>query len=379
MRRVALVLSLAVTVSAWVSGIAFGVSDGNYDPARQGCTADADNHNTPGAQSGCANYRTTVSDGAGRRYVDFGLDQVADHTNVHSAFVRVDPNGDGTGPVATLDFDTNWQPFAPDSCGVFDLAFFAIGLVTGDGCTIDAVPPSQSSPPTVAPGVQPGTPNGNAASLLTEAHFYNGADDNMNTGEHDGTDPTLAGAEPANGPSDGGAIVVNWHPMDVMAWLGAVMGPDGAHAVLTNPVALADAGMGSCADGVCMAIQTRERAVWHGGANGETRQVYDYEGKDWDPEACSSASDADQAACHGDPGHPQTMNEYKNADAQDVVAEPGVQVFEDPDPAGSPIGPYPLPAAYAGTCGVALGGGPLDFTGAPMANGAGQIIVSTGC
>ena len=73
------------------------------------------------------------------------------------------------------------------------------------------------------------------------------------------------------------------------------------------------------------------------------------------------------------------MDEYRAAEAQNVVAQPGVQVYEDPDPQASPIGPYPLPAAYAGTCGVVVGGGDFDFTGAPSTNSAGQIGASTGC
>ena len=62
-----------------------------------------------------------------------------------------------------------------------------------------------------------------------------------------------------------------------------------------------------------------------------------------------------------------------------VYAEPGVQVYEDPDPEGSPIGPYPLPAAYAGTCGVVLGGGPITAPASPVTNSAGQLDVRSGC
>ena len=54
--------------------------------------------------------------------------------------------------------------------------------------------------------------------------------------------------------------------------------------------------------------------------------------------------------------------------------------FEDPDPEGSPIGPYPLPALYAGTCGVVAGGGPAATAPAsPITNSAGQLQVKTGC
>ena len=52
---------------------------------------------------------------------------------------------------------------------------------------------------------------------------------------------------------------------------------------------------------------------------------------------------------------------------------PGIQVYEDPDPEGSPLGPYPIPSAYAGTCGVVAGGGPLAAPASPLTNDAGQI------
>jgi hypothetical protein len=62
-----------------------------------------------------------------------------------------------------------------------------------------------------------------------------------------------------------------------------------------------------------------------------------------------------------------------------VYAEPGVQVYEDPDPEGSPIGPYPLPGAYAGTCGVLVGGGPINAPASPVTSSAGQLDVRSGC
>jgi hypothetical protein len=68
-------------------------------------------------------------------------------------------------------------------------------------------------------------------------------------------------------------------------------------------------------------------------------------------------------------------------------------VYEDPDPQASPLDPayeagatpqptlYPIPGAYAGTCGVTAGGGPVATAppGTPGTNSAGQVSVSTGC
>jgi hypothetical protein len=63
-----------------------------------------------------------------------------------------------------------------------------------------------------------------------------------------------------------------------------------------------------------------------------------------------------------------------------VYAEPGVQVYEDPDAQASPIGPYPLPAVYAGTCGGIVGGGSAPAApDSPVTNDAGQIEARTGC
>ena len=77
------------------------------------------------------------------------------------------------------------------------------------------------------------------------------------------------------------------------------------------------------------------------------------------------------------------MDWYRQQEAHNVYVQPGVTVYEDPDPQASPAGPkqlYPLPAAYAGTCGVAAGGGAAKAPASPVTNGAGQVVVSpTGC
>ena len=106
-------------------------------------------------------------------------------------------------------------------------------------------------------------------------------------------------------------------------------------------------------------------------------RIVDFAG--WEmPQQYSSVKD--EQACDGGPGNPHTMDQYRRAEAQHVVAEPGVVVYGDPDPQSSPIGPYPLPAAYVGTCGVTAGGGTAPAAPAsPVTNSAGQVSVSTGC
>jgi hypothetical protein len=87
------------------------------------------------------------------------------------------------------------------------------------------------------------------------------------------------------------------------------------------------------------------------------------------------------------------MNDWRQKEAGTVNAEPGAQAYEDPDPQTSPLDPayeagltpqpalYPIPSAYAGTCGVTAGGGPMASAPAdtPVRNSAGQVSVSPGC
>jgi hypothetical protein len=78
------------------------------------------------------------------------------------------------------------------------------------------------------------------------------------------------------------------------------------------------------------------------------------------------------------------MDYYRQREASNVNVQPGVVLFEDPDPQGSAILPtsmFPLPAAYAGSCGVVLGGAPgLHFPKSPLTNQAGQLaLTAKGC
>ena len=197
------------------------------------------------------------------------------------------------------------------------------------------------------------------------AGVYFGADDNLNTGEHDGS-PAIN-----NGPSDGGAIVANVDPSTLDAWLAALQAGD-VDYVLRHPLPLVDAGMGACADGVCVAVTTVERVAYEGAGKG-SQPVADYSGKEWDPETCAGPSDG-KADCG-----PGGIAKWHRSDGTRTT-EPGVQVYEDPDPQGSPIGPYPLPALYAGTCGAVVGGGPsATAPESPITNSAGQLQVDTGC
>jgi hypothetical protein len=208
-----------------------------------------------------------------------------------------------------------------------------------------------------------GDPNGFDPS--TGTRVYMGADDNLDNGEHDSSERI------GDGPSDGGAIVFNVAPDTLGTWMSALIAGNTKY-VLTHPLPIVDAGFGSCADGLCESVQTQQRTAYQGDNHKKSRDVANYDGKQWDPESCAGPSDT-----HTDCG-PGGINHWSKQEGT-VHVEPGVQVYEDPNPEGSPMGPYPLPAAYAGTCGVIAGGGPITAPASPITNGAGQLVVPTQC
>lgn len=226
---------------------------------------------------------------------------------------------------------------------------------TADGTNVDPTNPIYDNDPS----------GFNAADGLS---IYFGADDNLDSGEHDSSKPI------GDGPSDGGAVQLDVSPASLDAWAAALQGGDISY-LASHPIPLVIAGFGSCADGVCESVQTQRQVAYQGGAPSGSRDAANYEGKKWDPATCAGPSDT-PADCGGEP-----ITYWHKQDGT-VYVEPGVQVYEDPNPEGSPIGPpdaYPLPAAYVGTCGVVLGGGAVRAPGSPVTNAAGQMVVPTSC
>jgi hypothetical protein len=344
------------------AGVARAVSGGPYSPGSQGCPPNADANNTQTATPGCHSSQALVSDGSGHHYLEEGTQQSPQGQAVEGGSFAVSPNGGATpqgavtaGPGVTGTFDTNYQP--------------------GSG-----KPPSRI--PSVSATIKPGSPGSQLLNLLTGAQLYYGADDNLDVGEHDGADGQNGTANSVNGPSDGGAIVVNWHPLDAAAWLRTVLAGlakgDLAPAA-ENPVGVADAGVGFCADGICAGVYSNQRTIYQGGGgSGPSRDVYNYQGKTWGPYDCSSGDAKSEQACITQGGHP--MDYYRQREAGKVQVEPGVMVFEDPDRQGSTaLSPalYPLPAFYLGTCGVVVGGGPAaKMPASPITNSAGQLVLN---
>lgn len=195
------------------------------------------------------------------------------------------------------------------------------------------------------------------------ARIYFGADDNLAMGEHDGA------SDMGNGPSDGGAIELDFDPASFDEWIAAVQAGDSAY-LQTHPVPFISFATGACADGVCFAVTTQRRVAYNsqlaqdGGdpAEGHHRDAADQDGQVADPETCAGPSQT--AADCDDPNTPEEEDiHYWDDQVGTVYAEPGVQVYQDPNPEGSPILPSPIPSAYVGTCGAYANGGSMIPTG----------------
>ena len=346
------------------SSLALAASDGNYTPKRQHCSGNANNSDTPNyTEHGCHNWTMTVSDYAGHEYFGWGLQQVG---------------GDEQGPVPPV------IPFGTGS-GTHAFAYWTDPGPDQGGCvytTTDANTHMQTQEPCpwfdpLAPNYYGPDPAPNPASGLS---LYMGADDNLAGGEHDSSH--LAD----NGPSDGGAVVLNLNPASVMKWMGYLMTAN-TGKLLVHPLPLVDGGIGACADGVCFSAQTSRRDQTYPDGTSTYQPVADYSGHEWDPADCNGENGHDDVAHCGTPDHPTyTLADWNNQNG-DPAVEPGVQIYEDPDAQGSPIGSsYPIPALYVGTCGVIIGGGDLAQSpmpppqpGAPYINSAGQLVIPTGC
>lgn len=196
------------------------------------------------------------------------------------------------------------------------------------------------------------------------ARVYFGADDNLDRGEHDGASGM------GNGPSDGGAIELLVEFTSYEAWLGALQAANVAY-LQANPIPFLSFAAGSCADGVCESVTTHRRIAYQSQkaengadpAEGHHRDAADQNGQVEDPEHCSgphqTPADCDDPGVEG----PQDIH-YWDDQVGTVYVQPGVQVYQDPNPEGSPILPSPIPSAYVGTCGAYANGGAMIPTGA---------------
>jgi hypothetical protein len=335
----AVVLALATMISA------AAVSGGGYSPQRQGCSRSADRNDQPDtAQPGCHNATAQVGAGSWQA-VSVNTDQTPNNTNVHSGSVVVD---DGQGTRHTVIFDTGQG-------GVASFASAVVGWLAGGGAGAPPSPNGVGGTPVLTLTDSQGSggldPNHPTASV------YFGADDNLDIGEHDGVDPSNGhDKKVSDGPSDGGALQVNLHPQgsasDPTSLLSNVSATN-----LHQPLGAADATGAGCADGLCAGADTQRRKMYQGGCGSCADQaVYDDQNTtDWRSPDCNSGSTQNQNDCgqnwqsgneQGDISQP-----YQRRGA--YYDDPGVFVYEDPDPQSSPVLPfYPICELYVGTEGV---------------------------
>src|SRR4051794_19450179 len=192
-RRTAIVALFVLVAGMLSAGVAAAVSGGDYQPGEMDCSKWAEANNLHGTEPGCHNFKLNVEDSSGHRYAQAGILQEAQGENPHAGDYKVNTNSDGGGLGVSGRLSDDWEPFTPDSCGLFDIAILPIDeimFLTGQSdhqpCTLtpsgQLPDPNGLTPPTVSTG----TPDGSIAGLAQDARLYLGADDNLDSGEHDG-------------------------------------------------------------------------------------------------------------------------------------------------------------------------------------------------
>jgi hypothetical protein len=119
MRRGIVIGLLVAAVAVMSAGVAIaGVSDGNYRPARQGCSGHADDSIHPDrVEQGCQSLTVNVSDGSGHEPFRVGTQQTADGESPSAPTTSGDPNGfdPSTGVRVYMGADDNLDNGEHDS------------------------------------------------------------------------------------------------------------------------------------------------------------------------------------------------------------------------------------------------------------------------
>ena len=426
---------LVATVGLLIAGAgsaAFAVSGGGYSPYQQGCQPGDSDYATPNGETypGCHNTALNVESGgtsqgdasnSNTKYAQVGFDQVPNDPNsagTPTEYSLGEPGNSGSPHAlcASANTDgTNSKPASrntkPEASGQAADAGNGCGNnPNGAGFTTN-VDYYQYYCPVAAMLGHPCEDTSYGTSTLTGnlgdtvayqpivqngVLVYYGMDDNSDNGEHDGVGPYSAlahqnndGAQ--NGSSDGGSILLVLDPMKA-----------GATPSQTNPEGAANASSGFCADGICAEATTEQQTVYHGcGATDsygrapcdkgtpKNANVYDYspDGNPANDPSVNSESPncnaGDQTSTSEQQCGSGGMNAIRSATPANENAEPGVQLYSDPDPQRSPAAPapfWPTPALYVGTCGVYAGspattGQAFGSTPTPVTNQAGQVAV----
>lgn len=414
------VLAIAVVSAVFYLGVATlpgvqGASDGNNRFASQHCSGSADASNRNGnavpsndyIETGCHNFTIAILDNGGHEYFGMGIQQtkVGEHGTLYPAASHL-----------------------PDNVGAnvhqWDV-WYDFGRAVG-GCTrytYDSnnamAPPNRSPGPYSCPWMNPTAPNyfpqfGAAPDPSTGLKIYIGADDNLAGGEHDAS-------ALSNGPSDGGGVFAALDPRSVMPWVLNVVAGHRQY-VLQHPLPIGDGGIGFCVDGLCISAHTSRQVAYQGKPGDYTNDpgctpgtlvdgsAVDCSNYPYQPGTSHNDTASRDAAQYNQHTWDKPMkcdSDFSNVNGKDtsnmrycgnggmrywdaahgiVYTEPGVQIYNDPDPDGdSGDGVYPHPGIYIGTCGIIVGATPrpgsiqYPVLPSPPANAEGQVILATGC
>ncbi|HEX5266701.1 MAG TPA: hypothetical protein VFW24_07995 [Acidimicrobiales bacterium] len=407
--KTALAGGMAVSLSLAMAGVARAVSGGGYQPSQQDCTANGTSNSAPQGyvQPGCHDAALNVESGGtsqgnpsstDTRYAEAGLNQEPQDKNSpgtptefsigypggsaspHAGCVAA--NTDGTGGGTGTGCGSNAKGAGGSASFDYYAIYCPLAATLGNPCEDQGYAQSPVA-------LTPDTGTGTALDPILQDGLlvYFGMDDNNDNGEHDGVSGAKACPKDVkatcydtdgavNGPSDGGAIMVDLTPQNV-AQSGTPEHPEGA----------ANASTGACADGICAEATTQQQTLYHGcganrdvtpksGCSTKNSNVYDYSNdpsvNSESPNCNSGGADSENNKSCSSNGY-TGMDSYRQGTASNVNAEPGVQTYADPDPQRSPADPsiWPTPGIYAGTCGVSVSPG---FLGTDAGTGSGALV-----
>jgi hypothetical protein len=338
--------ALIVTFLVAGAGGAGAVSDGQYTTHDQGCTEHAFAQGPSGAEHGqdatpdhCQAYRLSAGTDNNGGVVRIGLDHEepdAEGFNgghvPHHGTTHVGSPGE---EIVTIHYGT----------GVTELP---VGNpITGQGSD-GPYSDDHKSPELEVSEPKPDNTGGIDTAAPGEAHVYQGGDDNLESGEHDGipdettdseTGETYDNRDLQDGPSDGSAQRVDVTPHEDDP--AANVDPSNPYR---DPLPAAYAGAGVCTDGSCVSAGTRERRVWDGSS--EDRMYADN----------ASSDDFKDTGDYCDQNNESNCVRTIHDSQSDFYTHPGVTIYNDPDPQDSQAIPFPGndQTTHAGTGGIEI-------------------------
>ena len=355
-----------------VAGTSYAMSDGNYDAEDLGCKQegnafdpannDADPEHDPNvAPDECQAARIGAGTDANPKFVRIGLDHeepgpdgFAGGHNPHHGTAYIGSPGQ---EILQVHYGTGITQPIP-----IDILFFGPGE---DGELAD----DHTQPELEVEQFNPDNTEHVSTEAPKELHVFFEADDNLESGEHDGVpetncEPDGQGGEIcynnvdlANGPSDGGAIRLDVMPdQDDPASNVDPGNPD-------NVAPGAYAGTGACVDGICFNAGTGERQVYDGGQDGS---VY------LDDATADDYKDTGDYCSYDNEGN--CVREVHDQQ-QDFASRPGVNVYADPDPQDSSLGPFDGSTnTHIGTGGVKVFGVSVIDAQNPTGMGSSAVL-----